>query len=235
MVNGARLINQKNAQHYLFTQAYSLIMAEINRRHPGNEQDKPVELIMDEVYSLLSIPGMAEEVGMISPLYRSRKLELCVVLQSLSQLAPTLKQQIWSIGNITSFALSNFDEAYEIAQQLFKYEPLIVKLPAENENQRPITETDRGQYLEIANWIQRLKHRECIVRSYRSEKLLDKFIRYIPKTRDNIITATDQTVDELKEDLLKERGVRVRDALDVINWRQMASEERVTQTTPPTL
>jgi hypothetical protein len=235
VVNGARLINQKNAQHYLFTQAYSLIMAEINRRHPGNEQDKPVELIMDEVYSLLSIPGMAEEVGMISPLYRSRKLELCVVLQSLSQLAPTLKQQIWSIGNITSFALSNFDEAYEIAQQLFKYEPLIVKLPAENENQRPITETDRGQYLEIANWIQRLKHRECIVRSYRSEKLLDKFIRYIPKTRDNNITQTDQSVDELKEDLLKERGVRVRDALDVINRRQMASEERVTQTTPPTL
>src|SRR5688572_23280198 len=90
LVNGANLINQRNTQHYLFTQAYSLIMAEINRRHPGNPADQPVALVMDEVYSLLSIPGMAEEVGMLAPLYRSRKLELYIVLQSLSQLALTL-------------------------------------------------------------------------------------------------------------------------------------------------
>lgn len=39
LVNGARLINEKNTQHYLFTQAYSIIMAEINRRQPGNLKD----------------------------------------------------------------------------------------------------------------------------------------------------------------------------------------------------
>lgn len=39
LVNGTRLINQKNAQHYLFTQAYSLIMSEINCRQPGNPDD----------------------------------------------------------------------------------------------------------------------------------------------------------------------------------------------------
>jgi hypothetical protein len=82
-VNGSKLINQRNTQHYLFTQAYSLIMAEINKRRPGNPEDEPVALVMDEVYSLLSIPGMAEEIGMISPLYRSRKLELYVVIQAL--------------------------------------------------------------------------------------------------------------------------------------------------------
>src|SRR3990167_5298405 len=96
ILDGARMINQRPTQHYLFTQAYSLILAEINKRRPANPEDQPVSLVMDEVYSLLSIPGMAEEVGMLSPLYRSRKLELYIVLQALSQLAPTLKQQIWS-------------------------------------------------------------------------------------------------------------------------------------------
>ncbi len=68
LVNGARLINQKNTQHYLFTQVYSMIMSEINKRIPSDPNDQPVALVMDEVYSLLSIPGMAEEVGMLSPL-----------------------------------------------------------------------------------------------------------------------------------------------------------------------
>ncbi len=128
IVNGARLINQEKAQHYLFTQVYSLIMQEINKRAPGNPDDKPVALVMDEVYTLLNIPGMAEEIGKLSPLYRSRKLELYIVLQTLSQLAPTLREQIWSIGNVVCFAISNFEEAYEIAQQLFKYEPQSVKV-----------------------------------------------------------------------------------------------------------
>lgn len=187
---------------------------------------------MDEVYSLLSIPGMAEEVGMLSPLYRSRKLELYVVLQSLSQLAATLRQQIWSIGNIISFAISNFNEAYEIAQQLFKYEPVTVKLEPKTEYQQPVIEPDRGQYLEIANWIQRLRHRECIIRSYKSEKLLDKFVLYIPRTRENGTVEIEQTIEEVKEELLRERGVRVRDALDKINNRKL-EEERVGQSGPP--
>jgi hypothetical protein len=209
LVNGARLINQKNAQHYLFTQAYSLIMSEINKRMPGDPADKPVALVMDEVYSLLSIPGMAEEIGMLSPLYRSRKLELYVVLQALSQLAPNLRQQIWSIGNIVSFAVANFTEAYEIAQQLFNYIPSAVKNPAQTEKQQPIFESDRGQYLEAANWIQRLKHRECIMR------------RYVPKTREHPSTDPEETVDELKRRLLRERGVAVRDALEIINQRNI--------------
>ena len=105
MVDGSNLINRRNTQHYLFTQAYSIIMAEINHRQPGNPNDQPVSLVMDEVYSLLSIPGMAEEVGMLAPLYRSRKLQPYVVLQALSQLAPNLRQQIWSIGNVMCFAI----------------------------------------------------------------------------------------------------------------------------------
>jgi hypothetical protein len=227
LVNGARLINQKNTQHYLFTQAYSLIMSEINKRTPGNPEDKPVALVMDEVYSLLSIPGMAEEVGMLSPLYRSRKLELYIVLQSLSQLAPTLRSQIWSIGNIVCFAISNFDEAYEIAQQLFKYEPQSIKMEARSDSSNPIIETDRGQYLSIANWIQRMAHRECIVRRYFSEKGMDKYVRHIKQTRQHTDLPMSITLDEIKERLLKQRGVRVRDALEVVNNRVLLKTKAV--------
>jgi hypothetical protein len=219
LVNGARLINQRNTQHYLFTQVYSLIMNEINKRQPGNPNDRPVALVMDEVYSLLSIPGMAEEVGMLAPLYRSRKLELYIVLQALSQLAPILKQQIWSIGNIVCFAISNFEEAYEMSQQLFSYEPKTIKIAAKSDTQQPIIEPDRGQYLKMANDIQNMGHRECVVRRYESEKLLDKYVRWVKKTKDVKNTPSQITVDQLKERLLRRRGVRVEDALEAIRKR----------------
>ena len=221
LVNGARLINEKNTQHYLFTQAYSLIMAEINKRQPGNPEDQPVALVMDEVYSLLSIPGMAEEVGMLSPLYRSRKLELYVVLQSLAQLALVLRDQIWSIGNVMCFAMSNFDEAYTVAQQLFQFEPLRAKVPPKVDLQRTFIETDRSQYLTIANWIQRLQHRQCIVRRFWSEQRLDQHVRMVPRTKELPSRQMDDKLDEIKESLLRERGVLVRDALEVINQRKL--------------
>jgi len=223
IVNGARLINQKNTQHYLFTQVYSLIMSEINKRMPGDPNDKPVPLVMDEVYSLLSIPGMAEEVGMLSPLYRSRKLELYIVLQALSQLALTLRQQIWSIGNVVCFAISNFQEAYELAQQLFAYVPEAIKLDAKTDMQQPLMEPDRGQYLKIANEIQRMRHRECIIRRYRSEKVLDKYVLWAEKTKPVSNRPMGVSILELKDKLLKERGVRVRDALEEINKRKLSN------------
>lgn len=221
IVNGARLINQEKAQHYLFTQVYSLIMQEINKRSPGNPNDKPVALVMDEVYTLLNIPGMAEEIGKISPLYRSRKLELYIVLQTLSQLAPTLREQIWAIGNIVCFAISNFEEAYEIAQQIFKYEPKSVKLAPTTPDRQPIVEPDRGQYLTLANYIQRLDHRECVMRRYISEKTFDPDVWHVSRTRPHPTKQPAYSVWELKEMLLKERGVSVRDALEVINQRKI--------------
>jgi len=231
IVNGSRLINQKSTQHYLFTQAYSLIMEEINKRRPGNPDDKPVALVMDEVYSLISIPGMAEEVGSLSPLYRSRKLELYIVLQALSQLAPTLRQQIWSIGNIVSFAVSNFEEAYEIAQQLFPYEPKTIKMGPKSDAGQPIVEPDRGQYLQIANLVQRMKHRECVMRRYVSEKVLDD-ICWVKKTKDVLIEPTATILDDFKETLLKRRSVSVSEALDFINQRSLTTSEKLE---PPTI
>jgi hypothetical protein len=230
IVNGARLINQKSTQHYLFTQVYSLIMSEINKRIPADPNDQPVSLVMDEVYSLLSIEGMAEEIGRISPQYRSRKLQLYIVLQSLSQLAEELRKQVWSIGNVVSFALSNFDEAFELAQQMFPYNPSTVKLAPRADSQQPVIEPDRGQYLQIANEIQRMQHRECIIRRYSSEKILDKKVMWVRKTKDVPTQPTEIIIPEFKELLLKERGIRVREALREINQRSITT---VVSSSPP--
>ncbi len=168
---------------------------------------------------------------MLSPLYRSRKLETYIVLQALSQLAEPLRDQIWSIGNIVCFAISNFQEAYELAQQIFKYNPEIVKLPARTDTQQPVTEPDRGQYLQIANDMQRMRQRECIVRRYLSERVLDSHVLWVAQTKAVSEQPSDLTVAELKERLLKERGVKVREALEVVNERKLGSE----RPTPPAL
>ena len=226
IVDGSRLINQKNAQHYLFTQVYSLIMQEINRRIPGDPNDQPVALVMDEVYSLLGIPGMAEEVGMLSPLYRSRKLEPYIVLQTLSQLAPPLNKQIWSFGNKIIGAIENKDEAEEIARQLFKYDPRYMKQPARNPNQNSITEPEAGQDRIIADWIQNLKFREFLMRRFISEREVEPMVVHVTRTRSLPTHPPYCNVWELEDRLLKERGIPVRDALEVINQRKIEQERR---------
>ena len=87
-------------------------------------------------------------------------------------------------------------------------EPRMVKLAEKTDTQQPIIESDRGQYLEIANKIQRMKHRECIIRRYISEKQLDPYVRYIPETKQVSDIGSEETVPEVKERLLKERKSR---------------------------
>jgi hypothetical protein len=226
IVDGSRLINQRNSQHYLFTQVYSLIMQEINRRVPDDPYDQPVGLVMDEVYSLLGIPGMAEEVGMLSPLYRSRKLELYIVLQSLSQLAEPLDSQIWSLGNKMVFAIENKEEAEKMARQLFKYDPRDVKQMARTPNQNNITEPEAGQDRVRADWIQNLGFRECLMKRYISEKQIDFQVTHVAQTRSMSKHPPAIPILELEEHLLRERGVPVRDALEVINQRKLETERR---------
>lgn len=221
LIDGANLIGQEQTQHYLFTQVFSLIMAEIKRRRPANPADLPVSLILDEVYSLLSIPGMAVELSQLSPQYRSRKLQLYIVLQSLAQLSKELAPHIWSLGNIVCFAIANFNEAYEIAQQLIKYDPRMEKLPPTEQGRNPTLEADRGQYLMNGNWIQRLKRRECIIRRHLSESRMDDYVRHVPETKSAVTVAdiNKSALDDLKDALLKERGVLVYEALEKINRR----------------
>lgn len=221
LIDGAKLIGQEQTQHYLFTQVFSLIMAEIKKRRPADPNDQPVSLILDEVYSLLSIPGMAVELSQLSPQYRSRKLQLYIVLQELAQMSDELRPHIWSLGNVVSFAMANFNEAYEIAQQLFKYDPKSEKIPSIDPKHLPLLENDRGQYLEIANWIQRLNKRECIIRRHFTESQMEKNIVHVSQTKNSITTSnvSKADLDSLKDSLLQKKGIRVRDALEIINRR----------------
>ena len=219
LIDGSRLRNQEVARDYLFTQIFSLIMAEMNKRKIGEENLTPVSLVIDEVNSLLKIPNMAKQIADIVPQYRASKLQLYVVIQELAQLGKDLREHIWSLGNVVCFSVSDFKEAFETAQQLFPYEPMTVRVRPNTPNQRPIMEPDRGQYLKAANCIRDLKHRECFIRRYFSEKDKDPFIRHVDRTVESSHNALSESVEDFKERLLKNRGVRVRDALEEINRR----------------
>jgi hypothetical protein len=217
LIDGSGLANHEPSRNYLFMQAYSLVKAEIDKRIPDDPRDKPVSLVMDEVVSILGIPSMAPEIASIPSQNRSRKLQLYVALQELQQVSKELRPHLWSFGNIVCFAMTNFDEAYELAQQLFPYIPETVKLPSKTDSQQPITEVHSGQYTLLANQIQRLGHRHCLIRYYKNERDLDKFIHDVPRTSEVLNYPVD--VWALRERLLRTYGVPLRDALKDINDR----------------
>jgi hypothetical protein len=225
LISGEELVNQDQAQALLFTDVFSQIMAQINKRTPHDPNDKHVLLTIDEVPMLIKIPGMAEEIGKISPQYRSRRLQVIVVIQALWQLAENLKEQIWSLGNVTCFSVEDFDEAYEVAQQLFKYDPRKIRFPPAHEADRPTGESDRGQYLTMANWLQHLKHRECVMRRYITEDEEDPFVAYIPQTTEKPDTQLDESLSGIKERLLRRRALPIKEVLKVVNQRKLTYRE----------
>ena len=222
LVDGSGLANHESSRDYLFMQAYSLIKAEIDKRIPDDPRDKPVSLVMDEVVSILRIPSMADEIASIPSQNRSRKLQLYIALQELNQVSKELRPHLWSLGNIVCFAMTNFDEAVEIAQQLFPYVPTDIKLPSKSEYAQPVTEISTGQYIKLANQIQRLNHRHCLIRYYKNERDMDQYIHDVLKTSD--VPGGEVDVWSLRERLLKEHGVPVRTALKEINERKLSIE-----------
>ena len=221
LIDAHRMINQPTAQHYLLMQNFSLVMSWINKREVDDPSYEPAMIAFDETYTILKIPGMAEWLGMVSPLYRSRKFQLLIIIQALWQLDKNLAQQIWTLGNIVSFAVSNVDEASKIAKQLFSYEPRYVKNPPKTEYQNPTTESLQGQDRLNADWIQTLKARQVVMRRYITEQSREPRILFITKTSDFPKNPPYIDIREIKERLITERGVRVRDALDIINKRDL--------------
>lgn len=221
LVSGEALINQESAQAILFTDVFSQILAQVNKRTPHNPDDKPVLLIIDEVPMLIRIPGMAAEIGKISPMYRSRKLQMIIIIQALWQLADNLKEQIWSMGNVACFGIDDFGEAYATAQQLFKYDPSSAKLPPASPTGHPIVEPDRGQYLTAANWLQHLKKRGLVLKRYITEGEEEPFVWYIMQTSNKPDNALTEPLMEIKERLLRRRAIPVKNALELINQRKL--------------
>lgn len=146
---------------------------------------------------------------------------MIIIIQALWQLADNLREQIWSLGNVACFGVDDFDEAYEIAQQLFKYDPSRTRLPSASPNGQPIVEQDRGQYLMIANWLQHLKARELILKRYIIESEEDPFVRYVGRTSEKPNNPLPDSLMAIKERLLKRRAIPVKEALAVVNQRKL--------------
>lgn len=235
LVSGEELINQEQSQAILFTDIFSQIFAHINKRIPHDPNNKPTLLVIDEVPMLLKIDGMAEKIARISPQYRSRKLQPMVIIQGFWQLADILNEAKWSFGNNIIFGIEDHSETYETAQQLARYNPTGEKLPAKSRTSQPVVESDRGQYLTFANWLQHLGWRECIMKRYITESQEDPYIRYIERTADKPNRPLDEPLAEIKERLLKKRAIPVKDALEVINQRRLHKQPLKQNSTPDQL
>jgi hypothetical protein len=220
LFSGTNLINQKASQHYLFTQCYSLIMQEVNKRVPSDPNNPPLYLVFDEAYSIISNPGIAEDVGRIQSLYRSRNVRPIVIIQSLSQLAEPLDKQIWNMGNKIIGKVEEFNEAYTTAQEIFRYIHRQQKNPAVRENSQPVFEPDRGQYLQIANYIQHMQPREFFIKRFFSEANEDRFIRHISRTPEVPQQTPEESVASIKERLLRMHGRSVDEVMEGIKTRQ---------------
>jgi len=219
-VVGDYIANQADAQAFVYTDRFLWLMSYINKRAPHHPQDKPVLLVIDEVYKLLKVPVIAEMIGAIAPMYRSRKLEPILVIQALWQLSEELRRQIWNLGNIVCFGLEDFDDAYEFSQQLFKYDPVKIKMVTDSG--QTISEVDRGQYLTLANWIQHgLGFRQCIIRRYLNDRDKAPHVGFVERTREKSKGNLAEPLARIKERLIRRRAVSVREAVEAVAKRNL--------------
>jgi hypothetical protein len=228
IVSGEKLTNQEDAQAWVFWDEFAGLRAVINQRMPHDEDEKPVLLIIDEVYKLFEIKGMAKALGQISTYFRNRKLMPMIVIQAFWQLDKLLQQQYWNLGNLVSFQMDNFNDAYNFAQQLFQYQSKATKFDAPREGINPTAETDRGQYLQEANWIQNLGWRSVVMRRYVNERDKEGFIAYVNKTQEVARAELNKwQMVEIKERLLKRRALPVIDVLKIVNQRELSSRTKL--------
>jgi hypothetical protein len=242
LVNAIRVNDQDRTLAQLLIHVKSLVMNEISKRTPDNPFDFPFTLLLDELPSLLDYADMQKTIMRAGTYYRSRKLQTCIVAQELSQFPPELLPHIWGYANITCFSLLNADDAYELAKQLFPYIPNTVKAKGKTDSSQDIYEPDRGQYLQIANQIRNLKHRECIARRQISQTESERYVLWVKRTKDALMTASDREVQELKDELLQKYGERVNEVTAAINRRIDESQRRFNEnqkgeksSTPPNL
>jgi hypothetical protein len=220
------MINQPEAQHYLLMQRFSQVMTWINKREVDDPNNKLAEIDFDETYTILKIEGMAEWLGMVSPLYRSRKVGIMILAQALWQFDESFAKQLWTLGTICSFAISNGEEAELIARQLFDYDPKYQKNAPKTPYQNPTTEPVTGQDRMYADWIQNLKPRQFIMRRYETEQKKEKGVLFVEKTSEYPTKPPHVSLKEVKDYLRRSRGVKVRDALEVIVRRDIKIEKK---------
>lgn len=237
LCDGSGLNNNHKQKDYAFLQLFNLVLDEINKRVPSAPGYQPINWVMDEVYTFTEIPSVAKVLAHLPSEYRSRKLQLFLVIQSFKQLAGAengkkgLEDVFFSFGNMAVFSLLDIEDCFTGVKNLFPFDPQLVKVPARHEGQHDIMENRDEQIAVRAYQLQHLAQRECYVRRFVDEARMDRII-HIGKTRDVRISATHQEIERLKDELMLERGVSLLKAEEIINKRKLAIAKKAAKPEP---
>jgi hypothetical protein len=234
LLNAVRINDEERPMAYEFVRVKSMFMNEIAKRMPNNPDDPPVTILFDEVPKVLNF--MSRDITSFSTYFRAKKLQPIIVAQELSQFTEDIRPHLWGYANIVLFSMYNFNDRFEAAQQLFPYQSDTVKAQAKTLTQQNIYEPDRGQYLQIANELYNMGHRECIVRRQKSETDTNNELVWVKKTKEAPLTATPAELQELKEMKMQAYGTRVNDVNTSIHRRiKEGRRHNNTSTEAPTI
>ena len=237
LCDGSGLNNNHKQKDYAFLQLFHLVLDEINKRVPSAPGYQPINWVMDEVYTFTETPSVARILAHLPSEYRSRKLQLFLVIQSFKQLAGEengrkgLEDVFFSFGNMAVFSLLDIEDCFTGVKNLFPFDPQLVKVPARHEGQHDIMENRDEQLAVKAYQLQHLAQRECYVRRFIDEARMDRII-HIGRTREVRISATYQDVEKLKDELMLERGVSLLKAEEIISQRRLSVAKKAIQPEP---
>lgn len=229
--DGSGLTNNHKQKDYAYLQLFHLVLDEINKRVPSAPGYPPINWVMDEVYTFTETPSVSRMLAHLPSEYRSRKLQLFLVIQSLKQLAGEehgkkgLEDVFFSFGNMVVFSLLDIEDCLSVVKNLIPFDPQLVKVPARHDAQHDIMENRDEQLAVRAYQLQLLAQRECYVRRFIDESRMDRII-HIGRTRDVRLTATHQDVEELKDKLMLPRGVPFSEAEKIINDRKIPGPKK---------
>ena len=229
--DGSGLNNNHMQKDYAYLQLFHLVLDEINKRPPSVAGYHPINWVMDEVYTFTETPSVARILAHMPSEYRSRKLQLYLVIQSPKQLAGEengkkgLEDVFFSFGNMSVFSLLDIDDCFSIVKNFFPFEPNTVKVPARTEGQHDIMENRDEQLAVRAYQLQHLSQRECYLRRFIDEARMDRII-HVGRTKEVRMTATQEEVEKLKDKLVLKRGVPVRLAEEKINERKISLQKK---------
>ena len=238
LCDGSGLTNNHRQKDYLFLQLFYLLLDEINKRAPSSPGYHPINWVMDEVYTFTETPSVSRMLAHLPSEYRSRKLQLFLVIQSLKQLAGEdkgkkgLEDVFFSFGNMVVFSLLDIDDCFTFIKNLIPFDPQLVKVQAHLEGQHDIMENRDEQLAVRAYELQHLAQRECYVRRFVNEAQMDRVI-HIGRTREARITANYQDVENLKDNLMLQRGVLLSKAQKIIGERKISIPKK--QIRPPSV
>jgi hypothetical protein len=227
VVSGEKILEQEDMLGYLMVHEYSLAMQYANQRTPNDPANTRLFIVIDELPWLTQFPGVEGKVADTVSRYRARNICLAVIIQSRSQLGRELWNRSWTFGTQVSFRLSNWREAYDLAEQRLKYKPgteiplssttsrreqagTTTLTPGEvvTVQERVMIDPHTSQYDQGAYWIQHFANRECLVL-----REGDKYVRHVALTRDLTYPLASKYRD-VHDAKAREDTIRVRDGVE---------------------